>query len=60
LGIGTEDRRLDIMSNLMVFLSAFGPMRDWLNRDIPSDEILRAVSAGAAAMVRSLEAENAQ
>lgn len=55
LGIGTEDRRLDIVANLMVFLSAFGPMRDWLNRDIPNDQILRAVAIGAAAMVRSLE-----
>ncbi|MBQ0803822.1 MULTISPECIES: TetR/AcrR family transcriptional regulator [unclassified Sulfitobacter] len=54
LGIDTEDRRLDIVSNLMVFLSAFGPMRDWLNRDIPNDLILRSVAVGAAAMVRSL------
>ncbi|SFS42141.1 transcriptional regulator, TetR family [Sulfitobacter marinus] len=58
LGISSEDRRLDIVSNLMVFLSAFGPMRDWLNRDIPSDQILRAISAGATAMIRSLEAED--
>lgn len=57
LGLDTDDRRLDIMGNLMVFLSAFGPMRDWLIRDVPDDVILRTVAAGAAAMVRSLVAE---
>lgn len=58
LGLTTQDRRLDIIANLMVFLSAFGPMRDWLNRDIPDEVILKTVSAGAAAMVRTLIDEN--
>jgi len=58
LGLATQDRRLDIMGNLMVFLSAFGPMRDWLIRDVPDDVILRTISTGAAAMVRSLAAEH--
>ena len=54
LGLQSEDQRLDIVANLMVFLSAFGPMRDWLIRDIPDEVILRTISAGAAAMVKSL------
>jgi AcrR family transcriptional regulator len=54
LGMHSDDQRLDIVANLMVFLSAFGPMRDWLIRDIPDEVILRTISAGAAAMVRSL------
>ncbi len=54
LDLKDGDARLEIMSNLMVFLSAFGPMRDWLSRDIPNDVLVRTVAAGAAAMVRSL------
>lgn len=54
LDLDGDDARLDIMANLMVFLSAFGPMRDWLCRDIPEDVLVRTVAAGAAAMVRSL------
>ena len=54
LDLADDDQRLDIMANLMVFLSAFGPMRDWLNRDIDNDVLVRTVAAGAAAMIRSL------
>lgn len=53
LGIEAGDQRLEIVANLMVFLSAFGPMRDWLNRDQPDEAIVKAVAAGAAAMIRS-------
>lgn len=54
LGIAEDDDpRLEVVANVLVFLATFGPMRDWLNRDIPSDLVLRTVAAGAAAMVRS-------
>ncbi|WP_245999368.1 TetR/AcrR family transcriptional regulator [Paracoccus methylarcula] len=53
LGVETGDRRLEIVANLMVFLSAFGPMRDWLNRDQPDEAIVRTIAAGAAAMIRA-------
>lgn len=59
LGLKKGDQRLDIVANLIVFLSAFGPMRDWLNRDIPDEIILRTIAAGAAAMVRSLVSDDA-
>lgn len=53
LGIEAGDQRLEIVANLMVFLSAFGPMRDWLNRDQPDEAIVKTIAAGAAAMIRS-------
>lgn len=54
LGLQDEDPRLDILSNLVVFLQAFGPMRDWLHREIPDETVLRTVSIGAAAMIESV------
>ncbi|MGI3167753.1 TetR/AcrR family transcriptional regulator [Pseudooceanicola sp. C21-150M6] len=49
-----DTARLDILANILIFLSAFGPMRDWLHQDLDSELVLRTVSAGAAAMVREL------
>ena len=54
LGLKEEDIRLNILANLVAFLQAFGPMRDWLHSDIPDETILRTVSAGAAAMITAL------
>lgn len=54
LDLPDDDQRLDIMANMMVFLSAFGPMRDWLARGIENDVLVRTIAAGAAAMIRSL------
>ncbi len=54
LGLQAEDQRLDILSNLVVFLQAFGPMRDWLHSDIPTETVIRTISVGAAAMVMAV------
>ncbi len=56
-GLKGEDARIEVIANLLVFLSAFGPMRDWLNRGVPEETIVRTVAAGAAAMVRELLGE---
>nr|WP_263618748.1 TetR/AcrR family transcriptional regulator [Seohaeicola saemankumensis] len=53
-GLQQEDARLEVMANLLVFLSAFGPMRDWLTRHIDDELVLKTVVAGAAAMVRQV------
>jgi AcrR family transcriptional regulator len=53
LGLKDEDQRLDIVANLLVFLSAFGPMRDWLHHDIAEDVLVETVAAGACAMIRA-------
>ena len=55
LGLTDEDPRLDILANLVAFLQAFGPMRDWLHRDLPDETIIRTVSAGAAAMIEAVK-----
>lgn len=54
LGLQDDDPRLDILANLVAFLQAFGPMRDWLHSDIPDETVLRTVAAGAAAMIMSV------
>ena len=53
LGLEDEDKRLEIVANVLVFLSAFAPMRDWLNRDIPDETLVRTLAAGATAMIRA-------
>jgi AcrR family transcriptional regulator len=53
LGLKNDDQRLDIIANLLVFLSAFGPMRDWLHHDISDEVIVQTVAAGACAMIRA-------
>jgi len=53
LGLTEEDRRLDIVANLLVFLQAFGPMRDWLHPDLPDEMMVRTVAAGASAMIHA-------
>ncbi len=52
-----DDPRAEVMANLIVFLAAFAPMRDWLNRDVDDEVILRTVSAGVAAMIDRLAEE---
>ncbi|MDF1856581.1 TetR/AcrR family transcriptional regulator [Pseudooceanicola sp.] len=44
----------EVLANVLIFLSAFAPMRDWLLKDIPEETMLRTVAVGAAAMVREL------
>lgn len=52
-----DDRRTDIVANLVVFLNAFMPLREWCMRDIDEDLIVRTVSAGIAAMIQQLANE---
>jgi AcrR family transcriptional regulator len=52
------DPRAEVLANLIIFLGAFAPMRDWLNKDVDDEVILRTVSAGVAAMLDQLAREN--
>ncbi len=52
-----DDPRAEVMANLIVFLAAFAPMRDWLNRDVDDDVILQTVASGVAAMIDRLAEE---
>ncbi|GAA5118791.1 TetR/AcrR family transcriptional regulator [Alloalcanivorax gelatiniphagus] len=53
-GLPEQDRRPEVMANLIIFISAFAPMRDWLGRDIDDELMLRTVAAGVAAMIEEL------
>lgn len=53
-GREVDETEVEILANVLVFLSAFAPMRDWLQRDAPEEKIVQTVAAGAAAMTRSL------
>jgi hypothetical protein len=45
------------MANLIGFLAAFAPMRDWLTREIDDELVLQTVAAGVAAMLDHLAEE---
>ncbi|WP_158965231.1 TetR/AcrR family transcriptional regulator [Chachezhania sediminis] len=49
-----DDKRVEVIANLLVFLTAFAPMRDWLTRDIPNEDMVQLISAGAAAAVEKM------
>ena len=53
-GLADDDDRARVLANLMLFLAAFAPMRDWLTRDIDDDLILDTVADAVAAMVERL------
>ncbi|MCW8194102.1 TetR/AcrR family transcriptional regulator [Proteobacteria bacterium 005FR1] len=52
-----DDPALEIMAQVIIYLAAFGPMRDWLLKT-NNETTLRVVSAGVAAMVDQLAKEN--
>lgn len=49
--------QVEILSNILIFLSSFAPMRDWLARDVPNETLVRTMAAGAAGMVREIIGE---
>jgi AcrR family transcriptional regulator len=49
-----EDPRAEVIANLIIFLAAFAPMRDWLNKDVDDEVILHTVASGVAAMMERL------
>ena len=52
-GREVDTQEVEILANILVYLAAFAPMRDWMNRDVPEEKLVRTVAAGAAAMARS-------
>lgn len=53
-GLAAQDPRAEVMANLIIFISAFAPMRDWLQQDVEDEVILRTVATGVAAMIERL------
>lgn len=54
-GLTEEDQRPEVIANLITFVNAYGPMRDWVDQDVPDDLRLDTVVAGVIAMVDGLE-----
>jgi AcrR family transcriptional regulator len=48
------DQRVEVIANFIIFANAFGPMRDWLHREIESDLVLDTIVDGILAMVDQL------
>lgn len=53
-GLADSDPRATVIANLILFLAAFAPMRDWLTRDIDNELVLETVTSAVAAMVDHL------
>ena len=53
-GLKEDDERAVIIANLLIFLAAFAPMRDWLTRDIDNELALDTVATAVTAIVDNL------
>ncbi|RFA27799.1 TetR family transcriptional regulator [Alkalilimnicola ehrlichii] len=49
-----DDPRAEVLANLIIYLTAFAPMRDWLHEGIDDELVLSTVAAGVAAMLDRL------
>ena len=56
-GLASDDPRAEIVSNLIIFNTAFAPMRDWLLKGVDEDVLLRTVASSIVAMVERLASE---
>nr|MBF0685637.1 TetR/AcrR family transcriptional regulator [Pseudomonas sp.] len=52
--LSEDDPRAEVMANLIGFLAAFAPMRDWLIKDVSDEVVLQTVSSGVAAMLERI------
>ena len=53
-GLKADDQRAEVVANMILFLTAFAPMRDWLTKDIDEDVLQQTVSSSIAAIVDRL------
>jgi len=52
--LSEDDPRPRIIANLLIFMHAFGPFRDWLMRGIDQEEVERTVARAIKAVIRDL------
>lgn len=52
-----DDPRPLIIANLLIFMHAFGPFRDWLHRDIDEEVVERTVARAIRAVIRDLASD---
>ncbi|WP_246209572.1 TetR/AcrR family transcriptional regulator [Pikeienuella piscinae] len=53
-GAASDDERVEVVANFIIFSNAFAPLRDWLTRDIDQKTEMRTVIDGIMAMVDRL------
>jgi len=58
-GLAADDPRAEVMANLIGFLAAFAPMRDWLTKEVDDEVMLRTVASGVAAMLEQIAQDTA-
>lgn len=56
-GLPEDDDRAKVVANLIIYLNSFGPMRDWVTRDVDLDTALDATVAAVMAMIGTLTAK---
>jgi AcrR family transcriptional regulator len=58
-GLAEDDPRAKVAANFLIFANAFGPMRDWLHRDVEDEAALRTVVRGLVAFADTLSEDAA-
>lgn len=54
-GLADDDDRAKVIANLLVLTNAYGPLRDWVYRDIDMETALDTVVDAAMAMISTLD-----
>ncbi|MGB0410225.1 MAG: TetR/AcrR family transcriptional regulator [Pikeienuella sp.] len=54
-GLPEDDDKAKVIANLIIYLNSFGPMRDWLTRDVDLETALDATVDAVIAMVGTLK-----
>lgn len=54
-GIPEGDSRAKVIANLIIYLNSFGPMRDWVTRDVDLETSLDATVDAVMAMIGTLK-----
>ncbi len=53
-GISGDDPRLPVLANMIIYLNAFLPLRDWYDRDVSPEFVARTLANAVSAMVQHL------
>ena len=53
-GLAAGDNQARVIANMIVLINAYGPLRDWVYRDIEQEEALDTVVEAVMAMVGTL------
>lgn len=54
-GLPADDRRPEVIANAVIYMNAYGPLRDWVYRDMDEDLALDTIVDAVMAMIGTLE-----